>query len=218
PSPPAAGPDRSPTRHERAWVLSGRPSVTGCPYGAGGGPAWVGRAERTALERIDGELVVSATDLVGHLACAHLTLLDGLAALGQLQRPDREDREVEVLTRRGLAHEAAYLGALRAEGLTVVEIAAPDPSLPRLEALRQREADTLAAMAAGADVVFQATFLDETGPVRWRGHADFLRKVDRPSGRWAWSYEPEDTKLARQVKPSAVLQLCHYAEQVARLQ
>src|SRR5690606_2711412 len=54
--------------------------------------------------------------------------------------------------------------------------------------------------------------------VRWRGHADFLRKVDRPSGRWAWSYEPEDTKLARQVKPSAVLQLCHYAEQVARLQ
>lgn len=170
------------------------------------------------MERIDGELVVSATDLVGHLACGHLTVLDGLAALGQLQRPDREDPEVEVLTRRGLAHEAAYLGALRAEGLTVVEIAAPDPSLPRLEALRQREADTLAAMAAGADVVFQATFLDETGPVRWRGHADFLRKVDRPSGRWAWSYEPEDTKLARQVKPSAVLQLCHYAEQVARLQ
>jgi uncharacterized protein len=170
------------------------------------------------VERIDGELVVSATDLVGHLACGHLTVLDGRVTLGALERPVREDPELEVLTRRGLEHEAAYLQRLRAEGLTVVEIAEPDRTLDRLDALRQREAETREAMAAGADVIFQATFLDERHPVRWRGHADFLRKVDRPSALGAWSYEPEDTKLARQVKPSAVLQLCHYAEQVARLQ
>lgn len=170
------------------------------------------------MERIDGELVVSATDLVGHLACGHLTVLDGRVALGVLERPVREDPELEVLTRRGLEHEAAYLQRLRAEGLTVVEIADPDRALGRLDALRQREAETRDAMAAGADVIFQATFLDETSAIRWRGHADFLRKVPRRSDLGPWSYEPEDTKLARQVKPSAVLQLCHYAEQVARLQ
>src|SRR5690606_28069260 len=128
------------------------------------------------------------------------------------------DPELEVLTRRGLEHEAAYLARLRREGLDVVEIAEPDHTLPRLDALRERQAATRAAMEAGADVIFQATFLDERDSVRWRGHADFLRKVDRPSALGPWSYEPEDTKLARQVKSSAVLQLCHYAEQVARLQ
>ena len=73
-------------------------------------------------------------------------------------------------------------------------------------------------MASGADVVFQATFLDQRGEVLWRGHADFLQRVDAPSDLGDHSYEPEDAKLARSVKASAVLQLCHYAEQVARLQ
>lgn len=43
-------------------------------------------------------------------------------------------------------------------------------------------------------------------------------KVDRPSDLGAWSYEVEDTKLARQVKPAALLQLAAYAEHVARIQ
>lgn len=48
------------------------------------------------MERIDGELVVSATDLVGHLACGHLTVLHGRVALGVLEMPVREDPELEV--------------------------------------------------------------------------------------------------------------------------
>ena len=47
---------------------------------------------------------------------------------------------------------------------------------------------------------------------RWRGFADFLEK--QPGG----GYEPVDTKLARTAKPSHVLQLCFYAEQLARIQ
>jgi uncharacterized protein len=172
------------------------------------------------VERTSGKLIVSASDLVGHLACGHLTVLDGRVSTGGLAKPERDDPELAILQTRGLEHEDRYLQRLEAEGLHVVEIAEPDSAAggDRLAALRQREAETAQAMHEGADIVFQATFLDETQDVAWRGHADFLRKVDRPSGLEPWSYEPEDTKLARQVKPSAILQLCHYAEQVARIQ
>ena len=47
---------------------------------------------------------------------------------------------------------------------------------------------------------------------RWRGFADFLERT--PAG----TYEPVDTKLARSAKPSHLLQLLFYAEQVERLQ
>jgi uncharacterized protein len=72
-------------------------------------------------------------------------------------------------------------------------------------------------MAGGADVIYQATFFDGT----FRGHADFLLRVeapDRPS-RWGpYHYEVADTKLARHVKASAVLQICSYIDQLERLQ
>ncbi len=72
-------------------------------------------------------------------------------------------------------------------------------------------------MAAGDDVIFQATFFDGT----WRGHADFLLRVDdpeRPSVWGSWHYEVADTKLARHVKASAVLQICSYVDQLERVQ
>ncbi|HVA60952.1 MAG TPA: TM0106 family RecB-like putative nuclease [Mycobacteriales bacterium] len=161
---------------------------------------------------------MSATDLVGHLACGHLSVLDLEALDGGLRKPTRDDPELEVLQRRGLEHEAAYLASLADAGLSVAEIAEPAVDVDRLAALRRREADTVRAMRAGIDIVFQATFLDETADVAWRGHADFLRKVGHPSSLGDHGYEPEDTKLARHVKPSAILQLCHYAEQVERIQ
>lgn len=170
------------------------------------------------MDRTGGKLIVSATDLVGHLACEHLSALDLEALDGGPNKPTREDPELEVLQRRGVRHEAAYLASLAAAGLRVAEIAELAAGVDRLAALRRREADTVDAMRAGVDIVYQATFLDETADVAWRGHADFLRKVERHSSLGEHSYEPEDTKLARHVKPSAILQLCHYAEQVERLQ
>jgi len=60
--------------------------------------------------------------------------------------------------------------------------------------------------ADGADVIYQAAFFDESADVpAWRGHADFLRRVETPSTLGPYPYEPYDTKLAHQLKPGAVL-------------
>ena len=67
-------------------------------------------------------------------------------------------------------------------------------------------------MRAGAEVIYQATFLRDG----LRGHADFLFRVDRPSDLGDWSYEVADTKLARRAKPYFILQLCFYSELARR--
>lgn len=81
------------------------------------------------MERTSGKLIVSASDLVGHLACGHLTVLDGRVSMGGLAKPERDDPELAVLTTRGLEHEDRYLQTLKAEGMHVVEIA-PDEAHP----------------------------------------------------------------------------------------
>jgi predicted RecB family nuclease len=137
----------------------------------------------------DGSIIVSATDLVGYLACDHLATLELQALHGELDKPLREDPELELIRKRGFAHEQAYLGRLRAEGRSIHEIAARDARTP--DELRSAQAETLAAMRAGADVIFQATFFDG----RWRGHADFLVRAERASDLGGWSYDIADTKL-----------------------
>ena len=170
------------------------------------------------MQRIDGRPVYSATDLVGFLACEHLTNLEGAALNGLVVRPMRADPEMDRIAERGFQHEARFLEELRAEGLGIVEIrrdgsraeGAPDPG----GELRAAAAETFAAMRAGADVIYQATFFDG----QWRGHADFLRRVEQPSELGTWSYEVWDTKLARHVKGSAVLQMSLYSEMLADVQ
>jgi predicted RecB family nuclease len=161
----------------------------------------------------DGTLVASATDLVGFLACDHLTTLELGAAERLWERPhERDDPEVRLLQERGEAHERAYLERLRAEGLTVVELERPERRDP--DGYRAAEARTVAAMRAGAGAIYQAVLFDG----RWLGYADFLLRVERPSALGAWSYEVADTKLARAVKGGAILQVCVYSDRLARLQ
>jgi predicted RecB family nuclease len=160
----------------------------------------------------DGSLIVSATDLVGYLACDHLATLELQALHGELEKPFRTDPELDLIRRRGFEHERAYLERLRTEGRTIHELAARDARTP--DDLRIAEAETLEAMRDGADVIFQATFFDG----RWRGHADFLLRVARPSMLGSWSYDIADTKLARRVKAAAILQMCVYADLLERLQ
>ena len=69
-------------------------------------------------------------------------------------------------------------------------------------------------MRRGTEVIYQATFFDG----RWRGHADFLLRTERPSLLGDWSYDVADTKLARGVKAGAILQVCVYADRLAGLQ
>ena len=70
----------------------------------------------------DGTVVVSATDLVGYLACDHLATLELERIAGLRLKPDRYDPELELLQERGDRHEREHLERLRGEGLTVVEI------------------------------------------------------------------------------------------------
>ena len=160
----------------------------------------------------DGTVVVSATDLVGFLACDHLSTLELGRAEGLWERPHRrEDLTVQFMQDRGDAHERAHLERLRASGKRIVEIEKEGLTTP--ERLRAAEAATLAAMRGGADVIFQATFFDGDG------HADFLYRVQRPSDLGGRPGDDiADTKLARGVKASAILQMCVYADRWSRLQ
>ncbi|MEP7082218.1 MAG: TM0106 family RecB-like putative nuclease [Chloroflexota bacterium] len=162
----------------------------------------------------DGTIIVSATDLVGYLACDHLSTLELGRVEGLWEKPPRRaDPTVQLMQDRGDAHEAAHLANLRAEGKSVVEI--PKDNLITPDQLRGAEAQTLAAMKQGADVIFQATFFDG----RWRGHADFLYRTIRPSPVLGdYGYDIADTKLSRGVKAAAIIQMCVYADLLTRLQ
>src|SRR5438105_14154715 len=163
------------------------------------------------MQSIDGEIVLSASDLTGHLACEHLTQLELAAARGLVPRPHRHDPELEVVSARGIEHEHGYLERLRREGREMVEIVGDHSCLA---GLRQAAADTEAALRAGAELVYQATFFDG----RWLGHADFVRRVDAPTDLGPCAYEVLDTKLARRVKAAALLQTAVYSAQLAVVQ
>ncbi len=88
----------------------------------------------------------------------------------------------------------------------MVEIPGPDDR--SFEALTATADATAEAMRGGAEVIYQATFFQPP----FRGHADFLFKVDRASHLGPWSYEVADAKLARRAKPYFLIQLCFYSE------
>ena len=160
----------------------------------------------------DGSLVVAATDLVGFLECGHLATLEQARIRGEIDKPFRTDPELDLLRTKGYEHEARYRARLVADGRYVVDVSRRDPL--SIEDLRAAAAETEELMRSGADVIFQATFFDG----RWRGHADFLMRADRPSELGGWSYDIADTKLARHVKTSAILQLCVYADLLEQVQ
>lgn len=164
------------------------------------------------VQHLGETLVYSASDLTGFLACAHLTQLEKRAARGLLERPIRHDPLIDLLTQKGLEHERQFKQTLESAGLAVTSI--DPPSDRTLQALVEGAAKTEQAMRDGDDVVYQAVLFDGN----WRGYADFLRKIEKPSDLGNFGYEVLDTKLARSPKASAVLQLCNYSDQVARIQ
>ena len=154
--------------------------------------------------RLDADrLHLSPSDVTAFLACEHLTTLSLAHARGEIDRPDVENEQAELIFRKGLEHERAYLEHLRADGNTVLEI--PDPEGDYDAAAR---ATVDAIRASEADVIYQGVFAHE----HWRGVADFLlRRADGV-------YEALDTKLARTAKPAYILQLLFYSEELARIQ
>jgi len=163
----------------------------------------------------DSKLVLTATDLSRFLGCPQLTQLDRAVAVGQIGKPPRwDDPGLEAVRKRGAQHEQAYLARAKARGGSVFELREPGPDLAEAERWQHLARETENAMKAGADVIYQACLFDGT----WLGRPDFLERVERPSALRAWSYEVVDTKLAREAKGGALLQVLLYAELLARVQ
>ena len=159
------------------------------------------------MQRIEGALRLSATDLVGHLNCAHLTSLDLAVALGNLDKPAVWDPLLEILWERGERHEQGYVEHLQSQGLaiTVIEgVGVDDVAI----------GNTRQAMKRGDPIIVQGAFRFNG----WVGRTDVLKRIDTQSDLGAWSYEVVDTKLARETKGGTVLQLCLYADLLASVQ
>ncbi|CFX30143.1 conserved protein of unknown function [Candidatus Filomicrobium marinum] len=160
------------------------------------------------MKKRGGKFELSATDLVGHLNCRHLTSLDRSVAEGTLAKPKVWDPLLMVLAERGTKHEQSYIDHLEASGIEVVRIDGVD-------VYDKAVTETLDAMRAGAQVIAQGALSDDG----WIGRADILRRVDdRPSNLGDWSYEVIDTKLARETKAGAVLQLALYSDLLTQAQ
>ncbi|MCY4058990.1 MAG: nuclease, partial [Gammaproteobacteria bacterium] len=165
------------------------------------------------MQRVNTQLVHSASDIVGALECRHLAHLERAAVDGHLRRPMRADPVLDRIAQRGIEHEQRFLAELNRDGLTVVAVPR-DETLPREEQLMRGREATIEGMRGGADVIYQAMLFEG----RRLGYADFLRRVEQPSELGPWSYEVWDTKLARHAKASAVLQLSMYSEILKALQ
>ena len=70
-------------------------------------------------------LLLSATDVSAHMACAHKTWLEWERVHGRLRRPYFDDPGVDVLRQRGLEHEARVLAGYEAEGRSIRKLDRP---------------------------------------------------------------------------------------------
>jgi uncharacterized protein len=180
---------------------------------------------------LDGQFLYSATDLVRFAECRHHLVLDVRDLQTPLTRTPNSE-EAQLFADKGDQHELAHLKQLRAEHPDLVEI---DKEQPFAQACEQ----TIAAMKAGAPVIFQAAVQGDS----FGGFIDFLYRVDapvglkadlpspavvgRPSGRHPasqaglkadlYQYEVADTKLARSTKTKFLIQIGLYSDLVAQL-
>jgi predicted RecB family nuclease len=157
--------------------------------------------------RFGDDIELSASDLVGHLNCRYLTDLDLAVANGRLEKPKHWDPFLDLLRQRGSIHEKGFIDHLRSAGRQVVEVEGVGTGQALVD-------QTIAAMSAGAQIIFQGAFRTDG----WVGRTDILERVETPSNLGDWSYEVIDTKLSRETKGGTVLQLSLYSDLVASVQ
>src|SRR5438034_11777483 len=112
------------------------------------------------MQATDSRLVLSPSDLNDYVECPHLTTLGLEVARGTRPRPHVPEDHADLLRRKGEEHEAAYLKELRAQGRQVTEVIGADPWDFATSAHATEE-----AMRAGAEIIYQATFVQGD----WRG-------------------------------------------------
>ena len=166
------------------------------------------------MKKVEERIRLAASDLSNHLACRHVTTLDLEVVRGLREEPAWAAPDLKVIQELGLRHEQAYLEHLRgldAPGggrkLEVVDLSGNKHEARLLE-------ETRALMERGADVIAQGALSDG----EWFGRPDVLRRMEAGGGKWAWSYEVVDTKLARETKATTILQLSFYSELLKNVQ
>jgi uncharacterized protein len=152
------------------------------------------------MQKISNQIFYSATDLTHFADCQYLSWLDRLNLDHPMVKAE-DDEQAKLIQAMGYAHEEAFLNKLSKTHSNIVKISAKT-------SLEDRVASTRAAIASGAEVIFQATL------VRGNliGHADFLIRVDNNGWDGGHQYEVVDTKLARSSKAKFILQLCFYSD------
>jgi uncharacterized protein len=167
-------------------------------------------ANLSVVHRTDSGVRFSASDLAHFLSCRHLTALDLSVVHLRREWPHRKDDPLlQLLRKRGMEHEAAYVETLRGDGREIVDL----NGIPHDQA-DLAVAKTLGAIRDGADVIVQAALRHES----WFGYADVLLRTDTESNLGAWSYEVIDTKLARDTRAGTVMQLGLYSAMLANVQ
>jgi len=160
------------------------------------------------MRKLNNALLHSASDLNAYLGCPHSVALSFRKLLDPECLPPEaaDDEEAKLVTKAGNEHERNFLQQLKIQTM-VVEISNDGP-------LEERVHATVEAMRGGIPVIYQAAFLH--GP--WHGFADFLRRVDEASTLNGWSYEPIDTKLAREPRAKHLVQLGLYSDLIQTVQ
>ena len=122
------------------------------------------------MEYVDGNVRLSAGDLVNHLFCRHLTVLNSEVAAGVRAASKDWDPTVALMRERGLAHERNYLEHLEDIGHHMTQIEGVGVNAEAVSA-------TVEAMRNGAEVIVQAALTCG----RWTGRIDALLCVQKPS-------------------------------------
>jgi uncharacterized protein len=157
------------------------------------------------MKAVGNIIYLSPTDLSTHMHCRHATWLDLLESKNGIRAPHFHDPHLVALQLKGQQFERSYISEIKSSGKSITEIR---------KDITVAAAETLVAMQQGADVIYQGRLEYE----QWRGWADFLIKVDKESNLGKWSYEVLDTKLSKETKTGAILQISLYSEMLEKLQ
>jgi len=73
------------------------------------------------MQKIDGSLLYSASDLADFLVCRHLIHLKRISLVTYLKKAET-DEQVKLLQENGIEHENAFLNSLRNQNKHIAEI------------------------------------------------------------------------------------------------
>ena len=103
------------------------------------------------MQKINGQIIFSASDLVHFMECDHLSALDLLNMDTPMEKA-KDSEEAELIQNRGFAHESAYLEKAKSTAKSYIDIALAG------ESRDARVATTIEAMKEGVDLIYQAAF------------------------------------------------------------